>query len=65
MAPNREVHQACILSPWSFNLYAEYIRKKNSELDETQAEIKTDRENINNIKYADGTTLDKESEEKL
>ena len=39
--------------------------KKNSELDETQAEIKTDRENINNIKYADGTTLDKESEEKL
>ena len=39
--------------------------KKNSELDETQADIKTDRENINNIKYADGTTLDKESEEKL
>ena len=50
------VHQGCILSPYSFNLYAEYIMR-NVGLDETQAGIKTDRRNINNLRYADDTTL--------
>ena len=58
------VHQDCILSPWLFNLYAEYI-KRNAGLDEGQAGIKIDRRNINNLRYADDTTLMAESEEEL
>ena len=58
------IHQGCILSPCLFNFYAEYIMR-NAGLDEAQAGIKTDRRNINNIRYADDTTLMAESEEKL
>ena len=58
------VHQGCILSPCLFNLYAEYIMQ-NARLDETQAGIKTARRNINNLRYADDTTLMAESEEEL
>ena len=50
------VHQVCILSPCLFNLYAEYIMR-NAELDEAQAGIKIARRNINNLRYADGTTF--------
>ena len=50
------VHQSCILSPCLFNLYAEYIMK-NAGLDETQAGIKIVGSNINNLRYADDTTL--------
>ena len=50
------VHQGCILSPCLFNLYAEYIMW-NAGLDEAQAGIKTAGRNINNLRYADGTTL--------
>ena len=56
------VHQGCILSPCLFNLYAEYIIK-NAGLDEAQAGIKIARRNINNLRYADDTTLMVESEE--
>ena len=56
------VHQGCILSPCLFNLYAEYILR-NAGLDETQAGIKIARRNINNLRYADGTTLMAESKE--
>ena len=56
------VGQGCILSPCLFNLYAEYIMK-NAGLDETQAGIKIARRNINNLRYADDTTLMTESEE--
>ena len=56
------VHQSCILSPSLFNLYAEYIMR-NTALDEAQAGIKTARRNINNLKYADDTTLMAEREE--
>ena len=56
------VHQSCILSPCLFNLYAEYIMQ-NAGLDEAQAGIKTARRNINNLRYADDTTLMAESEE--
>ena len=56
------VHQGCILSPCLFNLYAEYIMR-NAGLDEAQAGIKTSRRNINNLRYADDTTLTAESEE--
>ena len=56
------VHQSYILSPSLFNLYAEYIMR-NAGLDETQAGIKIARRNINNLKYADDTTLMAESEE--
>ena len=56
--------QGCILSPCLFNLYAEYIMR-NTGLDEAQTGIKVDRRNINNLRYADGTTLMAESEEKL
>ena len=56
--------QGCILSPCLFNLYAEYIMQ-NVGLDETQAEIKIARRNINNLRYADDTTLMAESEEEL
>ena len=52
----KEVHQGCILSPCLFNLYAEYIMR-NAGLDEVQAGIKIARRNINNLRYADDTTL--------
>ena len=60
----KEVHQGYILSPSLFNLYAEYIMK-NSRLDEAQAGIKIARRNINNLRYADDTTLMAEGEEEL
>ena len=50
------VHQGCILSPCLLNLYAEYI-VQNVRLNEAQAGIKTDRRNINNLRYADDTIL--------
>ena len=56
------VHQGCILSLCLFNLYAEYIMRK-AGLDEAQAGIKIARRNINNLRYADDTTLMAESEE--
>ena len=58
------VHEGCILSPCLFNLHAEYIMQ-NSGLDEAEAEIKIAGRNINNLKYADDTTLMAESEEEL
>ena len=58
------VCQGCILSPCLFNLYAEYIMR-NAGLDEAQAEIKIAGRNINNLRYADDTTLMAESEEEL
>ena len=58
------VHQGCILSPCLFNLYADYILR-NAGLDEAQAGIKIARRNINNLRYADDTTLMAESEEEL
>ena len=54
----------CILSPCLFNLYAEHIMR-NTGLDEAQAGIKIARRNINNLRYADDTTLMAESEEEL
>ena len=60
----KAVHQGCILSPCLFNLYVEYIRRK-AGLDETQAGIKIAGRNINNLRYADDTTLMAESEEEL
>ena len=56
------VHQGCILSPCLFKFYAEYIMR-NAGLVETQAGIKIARRNINNLRYADDTTLMAESEE--
>ena len=56
--------QGCILSPCLFNLYAEYIMR-NAGLDKTQAGIKIAGRNINNLRYADDTTLMAESEEEL
>ena len=58
------VPQGCILSPCLFNLYAEYIMRK-AGLEEAQAGIKIARRNINNLRYADTTTLMAESEEEL
>ena len=58
------VCQGCVLSPCLFNLYAEYIMR-NSGLDEAQAGIKIAGRNINNLRYADDTTLMAESEEEL
>ena len=58
------VGQGCILSPCLFNLYVEYILK-NTGLEEAQAGIKIARRNINNLRYADDTTLMAESEEEL
>ena len=58
------VHQGCILSTCLFNFYAEYIMR-NAGLEETQAAIKIARRNINNLRYADDTTLMEESEEEL
>ena len=54
------IHQGCILSPCLFNLDAEYLMR-NARLDEAQAGIKIARININNSRYADGTTLMAES----
>ena len=56
------VHQGCILSPCLLNLYAEYIMR-NKGLEEAQAGIKIAGRNINNLRYADDTTLMAESEE--
>ena len=56
------VHQGCILSPCLFNLYAEYIMQ-NARLNEAQAGIKIAGRNVNNIRYADDTTLMAKSEE--
>ena len=58
------VHQGCILSPCLFDLYAKYITR-NAGLEEAQAEIKIARRNINNLRYADDTTLMADSEEEL
>ena len=55
-------HQGCILSPCLFNFYAEYIMQ-NVGLDEAQAGIEISGRNINNLRYADDTTLMAESEE--
>ena len=56
----KEVHQGCILSPYLFNLDAEYIMR-NTGLDEAQAGIKIARRNINNLREVDDTTLMTES----
>ena len=60
----KAVRQVCILSPCLFNLHAEYIMR-NAGLEEVQAGIKISRRNINNLRYADDTTLMAESEEEL
>ena len=59
-----QIGKGCILSPCLFNLYAEYIMR-NIGLDESQAGIKIAGRNINNLRYADDTTLMAESEEEL
>ena len=58
------VYQGCVLSPCLFNLYTEYIMR-NAGLDEAQTGIKIAGRNINNLRYADDTTLMAESEEEL
>ena len=58
------VRQGCVLSPCLFNLYEEYIMQ-NARLDEAQAGIKTARRTINNLRYADDTTLMAESKGEL
>ena len=58
------VHQGCILLPCLFNFYAEYIMR-NAQLEEAQAGIKIAERNINNLIYADDTTLMAETEEEL
>ena len=58
------IHQDCILSPCLFNLYAEYITR-NAGLEEVQVGFKIPGRNINNLRYADDTTLIAESEEEL
>ena len=60
----KRVRQGCILSPCLFNLYAEYIMR-NDGLDEAQAGIKIAGRNINNLRYADDTTLMAESKGEL
>ena len=60
----KAVHQGCILSPCLFNFYAEYIMR-NAGLEGAQPGIKIARRNINNLRYADDTTLIAESEEEL
>ena len=57
-------HQGCVLSPYLFNLYAEYIMR-DAGLEEAQTVIKVAGRNINNLRYADDTTLMTESEEEL
>ena len=56
--------QSCVLLPYLFNFYVEYIMQ-NARLDEAQARIKIPRRNINNLRYADDSTLMAESEEEL
>ena len=58
------VHQGCVLSPCLFNVHAEYIMR-NAGLDEAQAGIKISGRNINNLRYADDTTLMAENEKEL
>ena len=58
------VHQGCISSPWLFNFYVEYFTR-NAKLDAAQAGIKIARRNINNLRYADNTTITAESKEEL
>ena len=58
------VRQDCMLSPWLFNLYAEYIMQ-NAGLDEAQAGIKFAGRNVNTLRYADNTTLMAESKKEL
>ena len=58
------VHQGCILSPCLFNLYAEYIMR-NTGLEEAQAGIRFARRNINNLRYADDTTLMADGEDEV
>ena len=60
----KEVYQGCILSPWLFNLHAEYIML-NAWLDEAQAGIKIAGRNINNLRNTDDTTLMAENEDEL
>ena len=60
----KKVHQGCILSPCLFNLYTAYIRR-NTGLDKSQAGIKIAKRDINNLRYADNTTLMAKSEEAL
>ena len=60
----KQICQGCIFSPCSFNLCAEYIMR-NAGLEEAQAGIKIAGRNINNLRYADDTTLMAESEEEL
>ena len=60
----KEIRQGCILLPCLFNLYAEYIMR-NAGLEEAQAGIKIAGRNINNLRYAEDTTLMAESEEEL
>ena len=60
----RGVNQGCTLSPYLFNLHAEYIMR-NAGLEEAQAGIKIARRNINNLRYADDSTFMAESEEEL
>ena len=60
----KEVRQGCILSPCLFNFYAKNIMQ-NTGLDEAQVGIKTARRNINNLRYADDTTITAESKEEL
>ena len=58
------VHQGCILSPCLFNFYAEYSMR-NARLEEAQARVKIAVRNINNLRYADDTTVMAESEDEL
>ena len=58
------IRQGCVLSPCLFNLYAEYIMS-SAGMDRAQAELKIGGRNINNLRYADGTTLMAEREEEL
>ena len=60
----KRVRQGCILTPYLFNLYAEYIMR-NDGLDEAQARIKIAKKNINNLIYADDTIIMPKSEEQL
>ena len=64
MVAGKGGRQGCILSPCLFNFYAEYIMR-NAGLEEAQAGIKAAGRNINNLRYADDTTLMAESEEEL